>query len=146
MKMHIISLLIAATALLPASLSTALPDPVPNPDPDPNLNIIVDLPSEAGSGSGSKVLPARVAAFTPPLPPPPPPMPECLGSWQCPNGKVCKDNKCIAKKESHLQILTENLNSETVLSETERGGPKLPCEKHSDCGPHGYCFQNRDCV
>lgn len=50
---------------------------------------------------------------------------ECLGSWQCSVGKMCKDDKWIARKESHLRIPTEDLRSETVLSETPGRGPGL---------------------
>ncbi|KAK0102332.1 hypothetical protein ONS95_005955 [Cadophora gregata] len=140
--MHFVIFLSVLATLLPAFHAAALP----NPNPDPNLNIIIDLPSpsEVGPKYKSKVLPAYAATFTPPPPPPPPPMPECLGSWQCPKGMMCKDNKCIAKKDSHFQIPSENRKLEMVLSEGD-GGPKLPCEKHSDCGADGYCFR-KECI
>ncbi|KAL5321519.1 hypothetical protein ACEPPN_009478 [Leptodophora sp. 'Broadleaf-Isolate-01'] len=60
--------------------------------------------------SGSKVLHGHEAAFNPP---PPPPMPECIGNWNCPAGKVCKGYKCVDRKPGSK--ITADKNSETVL-------------------------------
>ncbi|KAG4441979.1 hypothetical protein IFR05_002547 [Cadophora sp. M221] len=136
--MQIVTLLGVVAALLPIALSAALP----NPNPDINiiidlLNEVNNLPSDfsasttkakligtegyndedcTSSGrllSESKIISGKKAEFTPPPPPPPPPMPECIGSWNCPAGKMCKEYKCVDKKPS--MAVSGDENSETVL-------------------------------